>query len=164
MLHDEESLLRLTEVQRKRNLTLSKGSKLIQEELDLLEVFWNHHFHVRRDRVPLVVVLDHAVQRLTADSDIAAAYTLSCERVRALMKSGYLYDDILEWPSGKVPPGAELQLNNEGVAHFASGFPAALRNPLLFARRHLSLFQLVGVAGSLGLAIATFLVKLISGV
>lgn len=88
MLHDEESLLRLTEVQRKRNLTLSKGSKLIQEELDLLEVFWNHHFHVRRDRVPLVVVLDHAVQRLTADSDIAAAYTLSCERVRALMKSG----------------------------------------------------------------------------
>ena len=127
MLHDEESLLRLTEAQRKRNLTLSRGSKPLQEELDLLEVFWNHHFHVRRDQVPLVVVLYRAVQRLTADSDIVAAYALSCERVRALMKSGYVYDDILDWPIGEIPPGAELKLNNEGVAHFASGFPAALR-------------------------------------
>jgi len=164
MINDQAEIPRLMEMQRVRNASLSRGATLTQDELDVLEVFWNHHFHKRRDRVPLVVVLDHAVRKLTLDPDNSPAYDLARERIKALMLAGYLYEDIVSWSGGKIPSGAELQLNNEGVAHFSAGFPAALRNPLLFAKRHLSLFQLLGVVASVTFAVATFLLKVFAGV
>jgi hypothetical protein len=157
---DEGALQGMLAVQLVRLPTLTRASTPSREELGTLECFWNPYLHKRRDRVLLLAIFDQEMQKLTSRQDSYFALALVRSRLQALMKMGFVGNELLEWRSEKVPSDASLWLDNDGVAYFATGFPAALRNPMLFAKRHLSLLQVVGVVVTVTLAIATFVARL----
>jgi len=157
---DQATLQRVVEVELQRVETLARGSKLTREELGTLDNFWNPFLHRRRDWVPLIAILDRESQKLTNREDCPLALALVRARLAALMKVGFLGNEILEWPSGKISGTAKLWLTNDGAAYFSSAFPAALRNPLLFAKRHLSLLQLVAVAVTISLTMGALIARM----
>ena len=151
----ETALEDMLTLQQARNDTLSRGSSPTREEIDALESFWNPHFHAMRDWVPLIAIVDREVQKVTSRHDCSAAQALVRARVAALLKMGLVGSEVLEFSDGRTST-AKLWLTTDGAMHFATGFPQALRDPLLFAMRHLTLFQLTGVLVTFVIAIATF--------
>jgi hypothetical protein len=155
----ESDLDAMVAEQRARNSGLSSGDTPSHEELEVLEAFWNQHFHTMRDWVPVVSIVDAEVQKLTSRHSSPAAVALVLTRLAALMKLGLIGSEVLERDDGS-PSSAKLWLTTDGAMHFATGFPKALRNPLAFAKRHLSLFQLVAVIVTLLLGVLTFVGRL----
>lgn len=143
--------------------SVEQGAAPTKEELEVLECFWNPYFHTMRDWVPLIAIVDTETQKLTSRHDCAVAQALVRTRVEALMKIGLVGSEILEYHDGRTST-AKLWLTTDGAMHFAIGFPKALRNPLRFARRHLTLFQLIAVVVTMVLAIATFVARIIGWV
>lgn len=156
----EAALESMFSTQRSRVASIHKGATPTKEELDVLECFWNPHFHTVRDWVPLIAIVDTETQKLTSRHDCAMAQALVRARVEALMKIGLVGSEVLEYFDGTTST-AKLWLTTNGAMHFAIGFPKALRNPLRFARRHLTLFQLVAVVVTVVLAIATFVARIV---
>jgi hypothetical protein len=159
----EPALEALLESQQERLKSLSIGSMPTKEELEILESFWNPHFHTLRDWVPLVAIVDRETQRLTSLNDCATASSLVCARVKALMVLGYIGDELVERQDGS-PSSARLWLTAKGATHFSTGIPNILRRPVTFARRHLSLFQLAAVLVTITAAIATFVARVLGWV
>lgn len=159
----EATLESMLSAQRSRVASIHQGDTPTKEELEVLECFWNPHFHTMRDWVPLIAIVDAETQKLTSRHDCAVAQALVRARVEALMKIGLIGSEVLERLDGTTST-AKLWLTTDGAMHFATGFPKALRNPLRFARRHLTLFQLIAVVVTVVLAIATFVERIIGWV
>jgi hypothetical protein len=149
--------------QRGRVVSIQKGAAPTKEELEVLECFWNPHFHTMRDWVPLIAIVDTETQKLTSRHDCAVAQALVRARVEALIKIGLTGSEVLERLDGTTST-AKLWLTTDGAMHFATGFPKALRNPLRFAKRHLTLLQLIAVVVTVVFAIATFVARIIGWV
>jgi hypothetical protein len=158
-----EALKRALEIKRQRIQSLSSTSKPTKDELRLLDQFGNTTFHTLRHWVPLVAIVDAESQRLTSRNDCAAASALICAQIEALMKIGLIGDEIVERSDG-TPSTAKLWLTARGMTHFATGLPNLLRQPVAFARRHLSLFQLVAVIVTISVAILTFVARVLGWV
>ena len=159
----EAALESMLSAQRTRVASIREGIAPTKEELEVLECFWNPHFHTMRDWVPLIAIVDTETQKLTSRHDCAVAQALIRARVKALMKIGLVGDETVERLDGTTST-AKLWLTTDGAMHFATGFPKALRNPLRFAKRHLTLFQLVAIVVTVVLAIATFVARIIGWV
>lgn len=155
----EPELEKMAALQEERVRNMSSDSALTKEEISLLENFWNEHLHVRRERVPVPAVIEREMKKLTNREDSEAALRVVVGRIGALMRTKHLYDIWVVNHEGKICSYEVLELNNNGIAHFASSFPGALRNPLLFARRHLSLFQIIGVVSSMAFGLAALLLR-----
>lgn len=159
----ETVLESMLSAQRNRVASIQEGATPTKEELEVLECFWNPHFHAMRDWVPLIAIVDSESQKLTPRHDCALAQALVRARVEALMKIGLIGSEVLERLDGTTST-AKLWLTIDGAMHFAAGFPKILRDPLRFARRHLTLLQLVAVVVTVVLAIATFVARIVGWV
>lgn len=156
----EAALESMLSAQRSRVAGIQAGATPSKEELEVLECFWNPHFHTMRDWVPLIAIVDTETQKLTSRHDCAVAQALVRARVEALMKIGLIGNESLEYSDGTTST-AKLWLTVDGAMHFATGFPKVLRDPLRFAKRHLTLFQVIAVVVTIVLAIVTFFARIV---